>query len=244
MGLSEYRLDELATLSGVSARNIRAYRERGLLDPPRREGRLALYDDHHLSQLRTINELLRKGFTSAHIAEFLASTRNGHDLAGILGLQQSIFGERRHGAVVAAGVDPDGDEARRLVQHGLAEIVDDGVTLVDPNIAEIVGRAPEQLPYVQTILRVADGIADLLDELAAAVVRALEAGLAARFGTNYVPKPEDMVELSRLVTDYRALGRRVVADQLEDALQRIVVNAVSDYTPDTVPGGQRDQASP
>ena len=60
--MAEYRLQELASLSGVSARNIRAYRGRGLLDPPRREGRSAFYNDHHLSQLRTINELLRKGF--------------------------------------------------------------------------------------------------------------------------------------------------------------------------------------
>src|SRR5690349_10951820 len=37
--LAEYRLDDLARISGVTARNIRAYRERGLLDPPRRVGR-------------------------------------------------------------------------------------------------------------------------------------------------------------------------------------------------------------
>ena len=41
--LAEYRLEELARVSGVSVRNIRAYRERGLLDPPRRDGRAALY---------------------------------------------------------------------------------------------------------------------------------------------------------------------------------------------------------
>ena len=60
--MSEYRLEELAEQSGVSARNIRAYRERGLLDPPRRSGRSALYDESHLAQLDTINQLLRRGF--------------------------------------------------------------------------------------------------------------------------------------------------------------------------------------
>ena len=53
--MAEYRLEDLAAVSGVSARNIRAYRERGLLDPPRRVGRSALYDDYHLSQLNTIS---------------------------------------------------------------------------------------------------------------------------------------------------------------------------------------------
>ena len=71
--MAEYRLEELARVSGVSVRNIRAYRERGLLDPPRRDGRAALYDDYHLSQLNTISQLLSKGYNSAHIAEFFAS---------------------------------------------------------------------------------------------------------------------------------------------------------------------------
>ena len=94
IGLAEYRLDDLARISGVSSRNIRAYRERGLLDPPRRQGRSAFYDDYHLSQLKTINQLLRKGFNSAHIAEFFARMREGHDLAAILGVQQAILGRR------------------------------------------------------------------------------------------------------------------------------------------------------
>ena len=94
VALAEYRLDDLARISGVSARNIRAYRERGLLDPPRRVGRSAYYDDYHLSQLKTINQLLRRGFNSAHIAEFFASMRQGADLADILGIQRAILGPR------------------------------------------------------------------------------------------------------------------------------------------------------
>lgn len=240
--MPEYRLDELSALSGLSARNIRAYRERGLLDPPRRQGRAAYYDDRHLSQLRTISELLRKGFTSAHIAEFLSSTRQGHDLADILGLQQAIFGDtRRAVAAVAVDIDPDGNEAKRLLQYGLAELVDGRLTLVNSHLAKVVGGTVDQVQYVQTILRVADGVADQLDGLAKSVVDALEESLLARFGENYVPLPDDMVELRRLVTDYRALGRRVVADQLEVALRRHLVAAVSDYTTGIMSGGHWDR---
>lgn len=92
-GVAEYRLEDLARESGISARDIRAYRERGLLDPPRRVGRSALYDDYHLSQLNTISQLLRKGYNSAHIAEFFASMRQGTDLADILGLQRAVLGQ-------------------------------------------------------------------------------------------------------------------------------------------------------
>ncbi|MBJ7339629.1 MerR family transcriptional regulator [Mycolicibacterium sp.] len=236
--MREYRLDELSVVSGVSVRNIRAYRERGLLDPPRREGRSAYYDDRHLSQLRTVNELLRKGFTSAHIAEFLSSTRQGHDLADILGLQQAIFGGPRRNGAVTLAIDAGSDEAQRLLQYGLAEVVDGQLTLVNPNIAEVVGGATEQLRYVRTILRVADGITDLLDELAKSVVAALSESLFDGFDRSDVPRPEDFPELRRLVDDHRSLGGRVVADQFEDALRRQLVTAVSDYTTEVASGGE------
>jgi DNA-binding transcriptional MerR regulator len=109
--LADYRLDELARISGVSARNIRAYRERGLLDPPRRMGRSAYYDDHHLAQLQTINQLLRKGFNSAHIAEFFASMREGYDLADVLGIRRAIPGRRPQPGAKAAQARPSGKPA-------------------------------------------------------------------------------------------------------------------------------------
>src|SRR6201995_846000 len=120
-------------MSGVSARNIRAYRERGLLDPPRRVGRSAYYDDYHLSQLKTINQLLRRGFNSAHIAEFFTSMRQGADLADILGIQKAILGpppddggDAHAGAGDAPGVDidPECDEARTLVRRGLGDVIE------------------------------------------------------------------------------------------------------------------------
>jgi DNA-binding transcriptional MerR regulator len=220
----EYRLGELSELSGVSVRNIRAYRERGLLDPPRREGRSAYYDDRHLTQLGTINELLRKGYTSAHIAEFLSSMRQGHDLADILGLQQAVFGPPGPTPTAIVDIDADGDEAQRLVYYGLAEVVDGRLTLVDPNIAKVVVGAEEQLRYVQTILRVVDGVSDQLDQLAKSVVESLEQSLLDGDIGRVTPRG-GRDEQRRVATDYRTLGRQVVTDRLENALQRYLTVA-------------------
>ncbi len=93
--VAEYRLDDLAKVSGVSARNIRAYRERGLLDPPRRVGRSAYYDDYHVSQLKTITRLLRKGFSSAHIAEFFESMRQRRTTSRTSSEFNGRFSDRR-----------------------------------------------------------------------------------------------------------------------------------------------------
>lgn len=109
--MADYRLEDLARVSGVSARNIRAYRERGLLDPPRRSGRAAIYEDHHVAQLQAISSLLRRGFSTAHIAEFIEGIREGRDLGEILGVDAAVFGNGQTPAPAAAPVDPDGPEA-------------------------------------------------------------------------------------------------------------------------------------
>jgi DNA-binding transcriptional MerR regulator len=235
--LAEYRLDDLARISGVSARNIRAYRERGLLDPPRRVGRSAYYDDFHLSQLKTINQLLRRGFNSVHIAEFFASMRQGADLADILGIQQAILGPRpeqtgeaAHAETLALDIDPGCDEAQKLLEHGLAELDDGAVVMVDQTIGGIIARTPEQLLYVRAILRIVESTRETIGELATEVVDALEECVIARFGPNYVPKPDEYPELSRIVQDYRDLGHKVVADRLDGALQQRMVAAISNYT--------------
>ncbi|WP_234834753.1 MerR family transcriptional regulator [Mycolicibacterium stellerae] len=233
VSLAEYQLDELARISGVSPRNIRAYRERGLLDPPRRQGRSAFYDDYHLSQLKTINQLLRKGFNSAHIAEFFARMREGHDLAAILGVQQAILGSKADDSVAepaALDIDPDGDEAQRLVSCGLAEFVENSVALVHPAIAEIVTRSTDQLSSVQMILRVVDSTGGTIDELAATLVGAIEEAVTARYGSGYVPKPQESDEVAALIADYRDLGIALATHLLDKGLRRHMVSAFSDYT--------------
>ena len=226
--MAEYRLDELSRVSGVSARNIRAYRERGLLDPPRHEGRSAYYDDFHLAQLKTISHLLRKGFNSAHIAEFFASLRGGADLADMLGIQRAILGPQSGGEPaaprpVAIRLDLRSDEARKLVDLGLAEVVDGAVVLVDRAMGAIVARAPDQLLYIRAILRIVESTQATIDEFATEALVALEESLTNHFGPNYRPRPEETTEFSQILQDFRDLGHTVVAYHLDKALQKQIV---------------------
>src|ERR687890_407591 len=63
-----FRVDGLAARSGVSVDTVRFYQSRGLLPPPRREGRVAWYDDEHLERLARIRRLQARGLTLATIA--------------------------------------------------------------------------------------------------------------------------------------------------------------------------------
>lgn len=220
VGLAEYRLDELSRISGVSARNIRAYRERGLLEPPRRVGRSAYYNGFHLAQLETINQLHRRGFSSAHIAEFFAGMRAGRDLVDLLGLQRAV---RR--PVLA--LDPAGDEARTLLDLGLADLVDGLVVLTDPAIAKIVNRAADPLPAVRAILAIVEATRDATAALAADAT----AGL-----TGYLEARPEATDQTLAVRDYRELANAVIARRVGEELRQRTAPAVPDHDADTSVG--------
>jgi DNA-binding transcriptional MerR regulator len=67
----EYRIEQLAQVGGVAVDTIRFYQGKGLLDAPRRDGRVTWYSENHLDRLRRIRELQQRGFTLAVIRRFL-----------------------------------------------------------------------------------------------------------------------------------------------------------------------------
>ncbi|HKF77944.1 MAG TPA: MerR family transcriptional regulator [Candidatus Dormibacteraeota bacterium] len=67
----EYRIEQLAKAAGVAVDTIRFYQGKGLLEPPRRDGRVTWYSDPHLERLRRIRSLQQRGFTLAVIRRFL-----------------------------------------------------------------------------------------------------------------------------------------------------------------------------
>lgn len=89
---AEYRIEDLAHLSGATVRTIRAYQDRGLLPRPERRGRANVYGDAHLARLHQIAGLLDRGYTLASIKELLQAWDAGLDLGGVLGLVTEIDG--------------------------------------------------------------------------------------------------------------------------------------------------------
>jgi DNA-binding transcriptional MerR regulator len=67
----EYRVDELAAAAGVSVEVIRSYQSRGLLPPPRHEGRVAFYGPRHLERLQAIRDLKARGHSLRAVASLL-----------------------------------------------------------------------------------------------------------------------------------------------------------------------------
>ncbi len=67
----EYRIEQLAQAAAVAVDTIRFYQGKGLLEAPRRDGRVTWYGDAHLERLGRIRDLQQRGFTLIVIRRFL-----------------------------------------------------------------------------------------------------------------------------------------------------------------------------
>lgn len=87
----EYRVEQLAAECEVSVDTVRFYQAKGLLPPPLRRGRVALYGDEHADRIRRIRGLQSKGLTLSVIGRMLAGTLTptDADLAAAIAVAQS-----------------------------------------------------------------------------------------------------------------------------------------------------------
>lgn len=63
----QYKVEDLAIACGVKVDTIRFYQGKGLIEPPTRRGRNAVYGPSHLARIRQIRQLLGEGFSLAQI---------------------------------------------------------------------------------------------------------------------------------------------------------------------------------
>ncbi|MFF3504207.1 MerR family transcriptional regulator [Streptomyces sp. NPDC003247] len=220
----EYRTEELAEAAGITVRTLRFYRERGLLAPPRREGRIAWYDDHHLARLRTVAALLERGHTLTGIAELAEAFDHGRDVADLLGVGTPTEEE-------PVRLTPEELAARfegQVTPENLAAALDLGYLGTDGD--EIVHISRRLLDVSTALVREGIPLADVL--AAGARVRAHADALADLFA-DLVLRHAAEDDLPRL----RPLARSVVEAELSLALDRRLGHGRADRKP--VPQDQR-----
>ncbi|MGW0576536.1 MerR family transcriptional regulator, partial [Streptomyces sp. NPDC002920] len=203
----EYRTEELARQAGITVRTLRFYRERKLLAPPRREGRIAWYDDHHLARLRTIAALLERGHTLTGIGELADALDQGRDVADLIGLGGPTEEE-------PIRLTPEELAARfegQVTPENLAAALELGYLGTDGD--EIVHISRRLLDVSAALVREGIPLAEVL--AAGARVREHTDALAEIF-TALVLRHTDEDSLPRL----RPLARSVVEAELSLALDR------------------------
>lgn len=216
----EFTIDELAARAQMTVRNVRAYAGRGLIDPPRLEGRTGYYHRGHLQRLQLVREFLDRGYTLAAVEKALLSspstaTGPALDLLHLLDephrdVETEVMS--RDALAALAGVQRDDRLIDALVEFGLADWVEDDherVRLLHPAIvrngaaAVALGLPAEDVialfPTIRTHLRaVAD---EFVQRAVAALVQPfLDQGLPADEAPAVLASVEQLLPVASQVT--------------------------------------------
>ena len=251
----EYRIGELAREARITVRTLRYYRERKLLPPPRREGRIGWYSQVHLNRLRVISQLLDRGHTLGGISELLSAWEQGSGLADLLGFERAItapWSDEVPVPVTAADISAllEGqltpevlEEAIRL---GYIEVDGDRVIHVSRRLldtATVLVREGIPLPAILATSRELqaglDKIASLFVELVITHV------LDHRSGA---PPPHEVTRLTETIERLRPIARTALDAEFSRAMDRRARVTYDEFIQllaarDRRPGGPQSTAS-
>jgi DNA-binding transcriptional MerR regulator len=230
----EYRIDDLARLAGTTTRNIRVYRDRGLLPPPLRVGRIALYNDTHLTRLRLITSMLDRGYTMAHVHEMVSAWEEGKNLADVLGLETALVGtwaaekpETRPRAEVERLIGDDGG-FDRLVALQLVKVDGGNATVMRPKLIDAFIEIRGYGIGLDKLIDLHEQVAPLIDEISAILVRAGAAHVAGLIKPGEaLPKDAEIAELITMLVRLRTQAVASVAATLASSIESTIETLVS-----------------
>lgn len=199
---NSWSIDELAALVRVPTRTVREYRTLGLIDPPRKQGRVGRYDDSHRRRLELIARLQERGYSLAAIRDLCAASASGRSLDDVLGGRAS--GAIDQGAVAYSTAELINAVAAMADEKTRSSAIDAGLIHADggqwhvraPALLALVGDAINAGVEPFAAIRMAAGLAagarvqasafadmvvgELWNEAAPAVAELISAGRRAR----------------------------------------------------------------
>ncbi|GAB2621530.1 MerR family transcriptional regulator [Streptomyces capparidis] len=223
----EYRVGELARAAGIKVRNLRYYQERGLLPPPRREGRVAWYRGEHLARLRVISELLGRGHTLNGIGELLAAWEQDSNVADVLGLERVMTEAWSHEEPVtldrAAVRRVYGDQLteenlRRAVALGYATVDGDSVTVVSRRLLDGSAALVREGVPLSAVLEAAARLQEQVDAMAGLFVALVGTHVVGDLGERPLPAAE-IHRISEVVARLRPVAGDVAGAAFARAME-------------------------
>ncbi|QJY50103.1 MerR family transcriptional regulator [Pseudonocardia broussonetiae] len=172
-------IDELARVSGVTVRNIRAYQARGLLPPPEVRARTGYYGPGHAARLELIQELQGEGVKLDVIKKLLDTTGGSTEqVVRFIRAVRTLFAVEDRQIVTLAELverfsETDPNLVKRAQKMGLlTEIADGTYEETSPRLMAAAQAMTEMgipmtrsLDVVEQLRRHADGIAKIYVDL-------------------------------------------------------------------------------
>lgn len=241
--MAEYRIDELARLADTTVRNVRVYQDRGLLSPPRREGRVGIYTEAHLARLRLIAQLLSRGYTFANISELVSVWERGGDLNDVLGFESAVG-------------DPWSDEIpahltfEELVELFRGDVTDENIEralamgLLEPDGERFRAPSPRLLHAgaelaaagmpVSRVLDVAERLSGHIDEASEELVREIADHILTEHAPEGLLQGDDIAQAADLVRRLRPLAETAVDAMLARSMARHIQEVIGEHFSDVL----------
>lgn len=223
----------MARLAGTTTRNIRVYRDRGLLHPPLRVGRIALFNDTHLTRLRLITSLLDRGYNISHVHEMLSAWEQGKGVGDILGLESAIAGswatekpERMSVAEAKRLVDDD-PGFDRMVGLGVIRLEDGEAVIVRPKLIEAFNEIRQYGVGTEKLIDLHERIAPLLDQISEMLVQAGVEEVLHRINPGAALPPDtEIAELITMLVRFRTQAVSAVSATLAFSIESTIESLV------------------
>ena len=228
----EYTIDELSARSGVPSRTIRFYQAKGVLPPPRKRGRVAVYDDAHAERLRVVGELQDKGLSLRAIRDIISRDDLDNDaIQKWLGVGERLTSMAEDAPQLLTEDelkrhlgDPPPGVMSRLVRRGAIQPQGDGRSrrylLESPALIALGARLYEAGIDIDTAIVLHDILQRRFGRAAREVVEFAIKKVGHGFGRS--PEPEDITAALETLFQ-RGVGaeavRLIFAKELERAVQ-------------------------
>ena len=227
----EFRLDELARRADVASTTVRLYQARGLLAPPRLEGRTGWYGEAHLSRLRLIARLQAEGYSLAGIGNLLAQWERGRSLDAVIGVESEL--DALVGDVHAVVLDPGEllqrfptgsltpDLMQRSGRLGLVDAAEGGkVRVADRRFLETGVALAEMGVPLDVVLDEWEALTAHTDAIAGRFVTLFERHLAPADWQHGLDTDEARA-LAATLARLQATARQVLAAALDASIARL-----------------------
>ena len=231
---AEFRIDDLAREAGTSVRNVRVYQDRGLLPPPRREGRTGWYSESHLARLNLINRMLERGYTFATITELLTAAQYGLRVEEVLDVDRvrsSDLGPTTTTTDELRGLFGDAEfevNLARAEEAGLVRFDDGAFRVAHPRLIEATKLLTDAGIPVTRVLDSAVVVRADLRDVAERFVRLVTDQYLPADGEPFAPDAEALASLTELINTGRTLIHDVVHSMLVDVMEETIRAVVDD----------------
>jgi DNA-binding transcriptional MerR regulator len=213
---ADLTIEELASRTGLSVRNIRSHRTNGLLPPPEVRNSIGYYGEQHLARLKLIKEMQAEGFNLQAIKRLIDATQAPQS---VLGFRHVLFAplDEQPSAIMtmqelleAFGAKATPEVIARVVELGELVPLDDGrIEVMHPTLLEAVRELADQGMEVEPLIDVFLLVREHCAAVADAFVQLIVEGVLNPFAAEGYPQ-ERWAEIGGSIGRLKPLASQVL----------------------------------